>query len=204
MADRVRAHVPSVAERIVVRFHPVSPQRRTDRPTQERMFRFLCPVLDAPFKRLDLALQPVLEALDMLAARPGNAPFCLDLTMGPSEACRLAHNRPWVTPLGRLTVGDLDLRRRSADALVYPTTLESFGYPLAEARAEGRWVIAPATDHNQEIAGRALVPYGDGAEHLSATIEQMLAGSLAPPEPDPGPFSSERYFGWLLGDPRPV
>lgn len=203
MADRVRRHVPNVAERIVVRFHPVSPQPRTVSPGPTGgVFRFLCPVLDAPFKRLDGAIRPVLEALDLAASRAAGLPFRLEITMSPHDARELAHGRPWLVPLGRLSVEALDVYRRAADALVYPTTIESFGYPLAEARAEGRWVLAPATAHNAEVAGAALVPYADDPADLSRTLDGLLTGDRTRPEPDPAPFSAAAYFNWLAGEER--
>lgn len=204
MANRVRSHVPSVADKIVVRFHPVSPQfRAADTAREGSVFRFLCPVLDAPFKRLDRALDPVLEALDAVASRPANPPFCLEITMDTNRTASLLTGRPWLVPIGRLSVEELGLRRRSADALVYPTSIESFGYPLAEARAEGRWVLAPATPHNAEVAGPALVPYSNSAEELCSSIEALLTGHRARPEPDPSPFSAEVYFDWLLSGSSP-
>ena len=44
-------------------------------------------------------------------------------------------------------------------AIYFPTDLESFGYPLAEARVSGQPVIARDTALNREIAGPALCRY---------------------------------------------
>ena len=49
-----------------------------------------------------------------------------------------------------------------ARAVYFPGGLESFGYPLAEARAGGRPVIARDTAQNREIAGPALCGYTPG------------------------------------------
>ena len=47
-------------------------------------------------------------------------------------------------------------------AIYFPTGLESFGYPLAEARVSGQPAIARDTAQNREIAGPALCGYSLG------------------------------------------
>jgi glycosyltransferase involved in cell wall biosynthesis len=81
-------------------------------------------------------------------------------------------------------------------ALYYPTSVESFGYPLAEARAAGIPVIAQDTAHNREIAGHALRGYDAGR---TASLADAVGAALASrPEPDPSPFATAPYFDWLL------
>ena len=46
--------------------------------------------------------------------------------------------------------------------IYFPTEIESFGYPLAEARVHGQPVIAPDTEQNREIAGAALFGFTIG------------------------------------------
>lgn len=204
MAARIASFVPALSDRVVVRFHPLSPGTLIDPPGLDgAVFRLLCPVLDAPFKRLQLLLAPVLSALDIVASRTDARRFTFELTMNQADAGVLARNRPWLIPLGRLTVEEIDRYRDSARALVYPTTLESFGYPLAEARVEGRWVLAPDSPHNREIAGPALVPYGGDVEELAHALVQMISGRHPKPMPDPMPFDPEAYFNWLLSGPLP-
>ena len=85
-------------------------------------------------------------------------------------------------------------------AIYFPTGLESFGYPLAEARVSGQPVIARDTAQNREIAGPALCGYTLGdPDSLRRAVEVALTADVAP---DPGPFDPDQYFGWLLGPPR--
>jgi glycosyltransferase involved in cell wall biosynthesis len=107
---------------------------------------------------------------------------------------------PQVDLVGRLPSSELrDMRARS-HAIYFPTGLESFGYPLAEARVSGKPVIARDTAQNREIAGPALCGYTQGdPDSLRVAVQAALTANLAP---DPEPFDPDRYFGWLLGLPR--
>lgn len=102
--------------------------------------------------------------------------------------------------VGHLAHGELQKLFRRSRAIYFPTGLESFGYPLAEARASGQPVIARDTDQNWEIAGPALCGYTQGdPDSLRSAVKAALAAQVAP---DPGPFDPDRYFDWLLGPPR--
>jgi len=106
---------------------------------------------------------------------------------------------PRVDLVGRLPCGELRIMQGRCRAVYFPTGLESFGYPLAEARVSGQPVIARDTAQNREIAGAALFGYTPGdPDSLRRAVEAALAADIAP---DPGPFDPDRYFGWLLGAP---
>ena len=97
---------------------------------------------------------------------------------------------------GRLPHAEL---RTRGQAVYFPTDLESFGYPLAEARVSGQPVIACDTEQNREIAGPALcgcVPGDSGS--LRHAVARALTTDVAP---DPAPFDPDRYFSWVLGEP---
>jgi glycosyltransferase involved in cell wall biosynthesis len=86
-----------------------------------------------------------------------------------------------------------------ARAVYFPSGLESFGYPLAEARAAGRPVIARDTAQNREIAGPALCGYSPGdPTSLELAVKTALTAQVSP---DPAPFDPDTYFDWLLGQP---
>ena len=87
-----------------------------------------------------------------------------------------------------------------ARAVYFPGGLESFGYPLAEARAGGRPVIARDTTQNQEIAGAALCGYtpGDPASLELAVINSGVSHSNAAGEYNTRRSECERACG-LLG-----
>lgn len=192
MARRVLAHDPGVADRLVVRPHPL----RTRAPAVPEPGIIVCPVLFAPYKRMPERLCLLVDALAELGPVDGVLPRVL-VTATPSEleAGGLVSSR--VTAVGRLDPSALDDLLARAQAVYFPTVVESFGYPLAEARAAGQWVVAPDTSHSREVAGGALAGYA--RETVDAVGQAVARALLEPsPEPDPGPFAPDRYFNaWL-------
>ena len=191
MADRIAAALPDVADRVVVRMHPITrvPALRAAGSL------ILCPVLFAPYK-------PMPERIaDWLAATSAmDDSVRLIVTASAADVPASLAASPRLHFVGRLSVKDLaDLWHRCR-AVYFPTALESFGYPLAEARVHGRPVIARDTAQNREIAGPALCGYAPGdSDSLRAATQAALAAELAP---DPGPFDPDAYFDWMLGDGR--
>ena len=81
-----------------------------------------------------------------------------------------------------------------------PPGLESFGFPLAEARVNGQPVIAQDTAQNREIAGPALCGFTVGdIDSLRYATELALKADI---KPDTEPFEPDAYFNWLLGSPQ--
>jgi glycosyltransferase involved in cell wall biosynthesis len=188
MAERVVHHVPGVGNRIVVRPHPISsvgPRHPADRPT------VLVPVVPAPYKNLVPQLRKLLAAADhtgadlslRVTARDGDLPGDL-----------AADAR--VQRIGIVPHAELAAEWRAATAVFFPSELESFGYPLAEARAYGLPVIAADTAQNREIAGGALVPY---TPETGAGLAEALTRLGEVVEPDGQTFAPDEYFDWLLG-----
>ena len=177
----------------MVRPHPVSVPcnpRMSDDPV------ILCPVLFAPHKQMPRLLAELLTAVDDLQDPAVRVWVTAHATEVPAAiACH-----PQVELVGRLPHSELrDLQARSR-AIYFPTDLESFGYPLAEARVSGQPVIARDIALNREIAGPALCGYTLGdPDSLCRAVEFALTADIAP---DSGPFDPDRYFGWLLGLPR--
>lgn len=205
MGRRVVAALPSVAARVVVRPHPLSPvgtAAGADLPFPEPG-AFLCPVLFAPFKAMGRLLRPIDDAAGILAARTGER-ISVTVTATEAEARRegLA-DRPHLRFVGRLAPEQLATYQRSHRMLVYPTRIESFGYPLAEARLTGIPVVAPDTAHAREVAGPVLLPYQrDDPDDI---VEAMAAALAATPRPEAGnPFDPVAYFDWLLGVRAPA
>ncbi|ETA02944.1 hypothetical protein ThrDRAFT_00983 [Frankia casuarinae] len=195
MADRVLTILPSLSARLVVRPHPLSPDPT---PPQARTpGRFLCPVLFAPFKPMGHLLRMVDAAATRLQEEIG-AHLAITVTATDREAHEhgLSHCRT-LRFVGRLTPAELRAHQRDAGALLQPTTMESFGYPLAEARLAGIPVIARDTSHNREVAGPVLVPYSrESADDLAVALRTALTFT---PRPETGnPFDPTRYFDWLL------
>lgn len=187
MAERVVRHVPAVADRVVVRPHPIS-SVGARQPAQAPAI--LVPVVPLPYKNLIPQLRSLLAAMDRtgsevairVTARPGDLPPDLE-----SDAR--------VVRIGVVPHAELAAEWRTATAVFFPSELESFGYPLAEARAYGVPVIAADTAQNREVAGGALRPYlpATGAG-LDEALERLGEGV----EPDAVTFDPVAYFRWLF------
>ena len=190
MADRVIGTLPSARDRVIVRMHPVSvdliPQRSSEK-------FILCPILFEPYKYMAERLTEWVTAVDdhidpavrlLVTATTEDVPPCLT-----------ANRR--IKLLGQLNLSDLYQFWARSQAVFFPTGLESFGFPLAEARAIGRPVIARNTEQNKEIAGPALCAFIIGNEEsLLQATKEALATVV---EPDPAPFNPDAYFDWMLG-----
>lgn len=192
MAERVAKVIPSVCGRIVVRPHPVSADPMP-RPPREPVI--LCPVLFESYKPMVERLTELLTAMDDI-----DPSVRVHVTAGYSEVPTTLTINPRIRLVGRLDYADLCNLSARSSATYFPTHLESFGYPLAEARASGHPVIALDTAQNREIAGPALCGFnlGDVASLRRATV-LALTQQVAP---DPTPFDPDSYFAWLLGSPR--
>lgn len=190
MAERVTSSLPKVRDRIVVRMHPVSADSV---PRSGRDPAILCPVLFAPYKRMDERLTELMTALNghhfpelrvLVTAKPG------DVTPSLAADTRIK----FIGEVDQQVLRHVWARSR---AIYYPTGLESFGYPLAEARTSGQPVIARDTAQNREIAGSALCGYVTGnPDSLREAVTLALTRDV---QADPAPFDPDGYFNWILG-----
>jgi glycosyltransferase involved in cell wall biosynthesis len=193
MARRVSQVLPGLSGRVVVRPHPVSADAIPDLPQDQAI---LCPVLFAPYKRMGARLARLLAAVDSL----GDPSVRLWITADRGEVPDHVASHPRAELLGRLGHHELRQAWGRCRAVYFPTGIESFGYPVAEARASGRPVIALDTEQNREIGGPALRGFSPGdAASLRTAVQTALAGQVPA---DPAPFDPDAYFGWLLGAPR--
>jgi hypothetical protein len=193
MADRIARVMPTMRSRIVVRMHPVSADSV---PVSRRDQDILCPVLFSPYKRMVERIAEWLAASDQYI----DPSIRLIVTANRSEVPDELACHPRIDLLGRLELSDLRQLWARSRAIYFPTSVESFGYPLAEARVNGQPVIALETPQNREIAGEALCGFSTGDhESLRKATERALTTVL---KPDPGPFDPDAYFTWLLGPRR--
>lgn len=189
MAQRVIRHAPYLARKLTVRPHPVSPPRWAGVPAPESG-QILVPVLPAPYKHLDEHVQALLDATDTLNGATVTVTASADQMPGLRS-----HER--VRFIGRQHSSDMRRYWMESQAIYFPTGLESFGYPLAEARVSGRHVVAQETEQNLEIAGPALCGFDVGdPSSLRAAVSRALSGYPAPDQTANDPSS---YFSWLLG-----
>jgi glycosyltransferase involved in cell wall biosynthesis len=193
MAERIATIRPALVRRVVVRPHPVS---ATPAPLPSGDLVILCPVLFSSYKEMTQRLTELLTAIGDLA----DPSVRVRVTAHEAEVPSAVARHPRVELIGRLPGAELREVQARSRAIYFPTGLESFGYPLAEARVSGRPVIARDTAQNREIAGLALCGYALGdPDSLRHAVQVALTKQVAP---DPGPFDPDQYFGWLLGLPR--
>ena len=183
MAGRITAALPDVADRLVVRMHPVSAssvrrisvRRRVPRRPDESLI--LCPVLFAPYKHMADRIAEWLAAVDGAL----DDSVRMIVTASAARGARDAGGQP-AAALRRdgSSVGQMNELWARSRAVYFPTGLESFGCPLAEARVNGKPVIARDTAQNREIAGSALCGFilGDPDSLRQATEAALTAGSL--------------------------
>lgn len=190
MAERVSDIVPSARSRLIVRMHPVS-IGSTTRPSNESII--LCPVLFEAYKsmpeRLTEWVSAVTDHIDP-AVR-------LLVTANPAEVPASLRSNPHIEIVGRLNHNDLRKLWERSRAVFFPSGLESFGFPLAEARVNGLPIIARDTAQNREIAGPALCGFAVGDQ---GSLREATALSLTTQvQPDPAPFDPDSYFDWMFG-----
>jgi hypothetical protein len=189
MADRVTSMLPWLRNRVRVRPHPVSAIPALKLPRDPAI---LCPVLFSPYKMMAERLTELLAAIDDCC----DPAVRLRVTADPGEVPPALASQPRLEIVGRQRHDELRNLLARSRAIYFPTGIESFGYPLAEARAMGQPVIARDTSQNREIAGQALCGFTVGdAESLRSATKLAMSTTVVP---DPGPFDPDSYFDWLL------
>ena len=125
--------------------------------------------------------RPLLEAFAQVAAVHDQVTLVLTGAAGAAEgavdtAIRDLGLEGRVRRLGRVSAARLAALFRSAAALVYPSTYEGFGLPLAEAMAAGCPVIASDRTALPEVLGGAGVLVGPGdVEGWADAIRHLLS-----------------------------
>jgi glycosyltransferase involved in cell wall biosynthesis len=193
MAERVGHTMPSLRSRITPRLNPVSADSVPKMPRENVI---LCPILFSPYKHMIRRLSEWITAVDEHIDPSVRMLVTADKTELPDDlACH-----PRLDLVGQLSQAEMRPLWARSRAIYFPTGLESFGFPLAEARVNGQPVIARNTDQNHEIAGPALCGFSVGdVDSLRDATQRALASKIAP---DPAPFEPDAYFTWLLGSPK--
>lgn len=194
MRERVLGHCPWTGDRIEVLPHPLSPLPVSgDSCTRGPIV--VCPVLDAPYKQLGKHLSQLLLALssdtglaDLKVVATSTAEELEGMGLPPSAR---------LVPAGRLPTAAMTELLEGATALFFPTDLESFGYPLAEARVNRVPVLAKRTALTTEVAGDALVPYE--SDDIRSLTEALVAAMTLRLQPlSENPFDPDSYFRRLF------
>jgi hypothetical protein len=211
MAERVASALPSISDRLVVAFNPVTVpdadtlftggEKATPCPGR-RSTAILCPIIITPRKKMTGRIRATLAALDILAGPPERLATTLLVTAraesfeDPSVA-----SHPRLSLIGEHPAATVTRMMTRCGAIFFPTELESFGYPLAEGRLLGVPVVARLSAHNREIAGPALIPYEqERPEDIAAAIHAALATTVQPDRTEL--FARGPYFDLLLARPN--
>ena len=190
MAQRIATVTPSLRDKITVRMHPVS-ANFASRDSAEPLI--LCPVVFEKYKHMTERIAEWVSAVDDYLDPDVRMLVTANLAEVPGALAR--HRR--IQLVGRLQHADLCKLWARSRAIYFPTGLESFGFPLAEARVNGQPVIALDTEQNREIAGPALCGFDAASrDSLLHATDLALKGRISP---DPGPFDPQAYFEWMLG-----
>ena len=194
LADLIRRARPELAAKpFAVLPHGLDLSRYAQRgrgdDAPSRPFTFLCPTKIEPYKGIEL----------LVAAASG-----LPREAGEFEVRITASERGWpadiqraidaareestfsrVRFVGPIAAESMPEAYRAADALVYPSLCESFGFPLAEAMASGLPIVAGDLDVNRELCGPAARYYEPKSRAaLAAAMDEVrrdasLRASLA-------------------------
>jgi glycosyltransferase involved in cell wall biosynthesis len=190
MAERVARLVPSVTRRLTVRMHPVSVNANPATPAEPLI---LCPIVFEAYKHMPDRLTEWVTAIDQHL----DPAVRMIVTASPSEVPTSLTCSRRIELVGRLEHVELCKLWARSRAVYFPTGLESFGFPLAEARVNGQPIIARDTPQNKEIAGAAL--HGFTLGDLDSLLQATELALTADVTPDPDAFDPKAYFDWMLG-----
>ena len=194
MAEQVTAISPSLEKRLTVRFHPVTePEWAGTAPKNSH--DVLLPIIPSPYKNLEWHILEFLDASEHLFDEPVRLVVPTTADILPEIG-----SHPRVKFIGHQTSEELEQWWRNCAAVFFPVEFEAFGYPLAESRVYGRYVVAQDTCQNREIAGTALKPY---QRYREASLREAIREAMSDyPTAEPDPFSPIGYFQWLLAGPE--
>jgi hypothetical protein len=190
MAERIADTLPDVTDRVVVRMHPVTAHAV---PAERDGQLILCPIVFESYKHMPQRLTEWLSAVD----RTLDPSVRMMVTATPAEVPGHLAASPRMDFVGRLDHAELARLWARSRAVYFPPGLEAFGFPLAEARVNGLPVIARDTPQSREIAGPALCGFTVGDQDSLRQATETAMTMTVPP--DPAPFDSDAYFGWMLG-----
>ncbi len=193
MLDELRAFVEVSPEKAQVNPYEVySPEllpsgvtRTTEGTHGDRAVRLIYISLYSEHKNLST----LLKALPLLN-RNGTRRFVLRTTADPTwdaagwtatqkEDLALANQREvaqWVEFVGPLDWQQTQDLYQDTDIFVFPSLIESFGYPMAEAMAYGLPIVAADTPVNREIGGESALYFSPlSPEELAGQVQRLAA-----------------------------
>src|SRR6516225_546230 len=98
---------------------------------------------------------------------------------------------------GEVDAGRISTLYDSLDVFVFPSLLESFGFPLVEGMAKGLPIVAADTASNREIAGEAALFFPPtNAEALARIIGELTDNSSLQAAKSAAAFRRAQAFSW--------
>ena len=196
MQRMIRGHFPQLPpDRFSVLPHAVDPVKEGDRAAPRWLVErvgdvprpwMLYPGHAAPHKGHDI----LLEAIRRLSEE--NLDFTLLLTIDErdwlpgvrrivTDVARLGLSRH-VRILGRVPQADMLALYQLVDLVVFPSLCESFGFPLMEAMACGRPLVAAGTEVNREVSNHGAEYYDpEDPSDAARVLKSVIHGD---PRPD--------------------
>lgn len=161
---------------------PANAQRRSDESDPVKL-------LYVSYYMAHKNLTTLLKAMPLLNGR-GNRRFHLTSNLNPTAEganwivtantdlglVNQDHGPDCVRLIGPLTAGETDKLYSQFDIFVFPSLVESFGFPMVEAMAHGLPVVAANTPINREICGEAAVYFSPlDPEDLARQVDRVAS-----------------------------
>lgn len=170
----------------VVVAHPIPPAPTTD--IQPRIYSsptiFFYPALPRTFKNFETLCR---AAIDL--ARKTPKPFEVRITIDGNENryakwLKSIYGRyPYIKFIGRQSKEEMSEQYSRADAVVFPSRLETWGLPITEAKQRGKRLIVADLPYAHETSGNhADVVFFDPNDHiaLSLHMKAIVCGEVRP------------------------
>jgi glycosyltransferase involved in cell wall biosynthesis len=143
----------------------------------------------------------LLEAWELLAEEGLRPSLALTLSKRDEALCReiedaSAQNDLYIRNLGQLSRGDVMVLYTKARAMIFPSTLESFGLPLVEANFMGLPIISSELDYVRDVC----VPVQTFDPHSPVSIARAVKRFLSLPVSTVELHTAEEFWRDLLGD----
>ncbi len=166
----------------------------------DEFFRLLYPATPIVYKNHRV----LVEALHILSSRKNISAVRLELTLKAQDYPELAllvkklGLEDNINYLGVLPYEELIIKYKAADLVVFPSYIETFGLPLAEAASLGKRIICSDTEFAREVLNNYA-----GAEYLGAknalawanAIEAVLKSGSRPTRGETD-FQYQQTSGW--------
>ena len=115
-----------------------------------------------------LAKDGVFPALKLTLDKSGFLDLCCWIDQ------KIKENKLQVENVGKLSLEEVKNLYASTDALIYPSTLESFGLPLIEARQAGLPVLASELDYVRDILDPEQTFDPDSATSIARAVKRFM------------------------------